>query len=124
METHQTVNRLLIDEGEKIHVAARRTFDGDIRRHFAGVVTRISHTALRADGYTFIFDGFTGQFTRRPEVRTRIISVLDANLIIKVIPRTVDVSKVRYRLSPERRLIMTDDGDFTMDIEEYNFKQG
>lgn len=111
---------LLLDKGEKVHVATRRGFDGDIRRHFAGTVTRVSATAIRIEGYAFVFDAGTGQFNRRPEVRTRVASLVDANLIVKIIPREVDLSKLRYRLSAERRLVVTDEDSFTMDIDEYN----
>jgi hypothetical protein len=124
MDVQTTNTKPLLDEGEKIHVAARRDFEGDTRRHFVGTVTRVSHNAARADGYTFIFDNFKGQFSKRPEIRTRIISFVDANLIIRVLPPSVEISNVRYQLSSDRRLIMTDGGDFKMDIEEYNFKHG
>jgi len=47
---------MIINKGEKLHVMRRRGFDGDLRRHFAGIVTESEDTTVRLQGYAFIYD--------------------------------------------------------------------
>ena len=58
------------------------------------------------------------QFERRPELRTRIISLTDGNLIINLLPPETDVAKVRYEMLGDR-LLVTDVEDLRLDIDEF-----
>ncbi len=111
---------MLLSEGEKVHVIARRLFDSDLRRHFVGEVKAVKETSFRVQGYAFIFDAGTGKYVRRPDRRTRVISLVDASNVIVVLPPEVDLEQVRYEISYERRLMLTDDAGFQMDINEFN----
>jgi len=111
---------MLLSEGEKVHVIARRLFDGDLRRHFIGAVKAVEETCVRLEGYAFVFDAGTGQYVKRPDRRIRIISLVDASNAIVVIPPEVNLEQIRYDISYERRLMLTDDAGFQMDINEFN----
>lgn len=110
---------MLLNIGEKVHIISRRAFEGDLRRHFVGEIMGISDTAVRVNGYSFIFHEGVGEFQRKPELRVRIFSLIDARIIINVIPRSSEIGKVTYRLSKENNLIATDGEHFQLDINEF-----
>lgn len=110
---------MLLDIGENIHVITRRCFEDDLRRHFVGEVKTISETAVRAEGYVFVFNTVKNEYIRRDAVRTRIISIVDGGNIINVLPQGILLKNLRYRQSKENRLILTDDASFELDINEF-----
>jgi hypothetical protein len=110
---------MLINPGDKVHIIARRNFDGDLRRHFAGEVVNVTDVAISAVGYTFVFNARKNQYIRRPEQRNRIFSLIDSNNIINIIPKDANIEKVMYKMSPERQLVVTDDKTFSLNIDEF-----
>jgi hypothetical protein len=43
---------VVLEEGEKVHVIARRFFEDDLRRHFVGEVQAVTESAVRLEGTT------------------------------------------------------------------------
>ena len=112
---------MLLARGEKIHVIHRRLFERDIRRHFVGEVEEYEHGLARAVGYVFVIDDPTENlFRKRPERRTRIISLNDGNVLVNVLPATVDLEALRYE-SKGRDLFVTDGSDWHLDIKEFGW---
>ena len=109
----------VIRVGEKIHVAERRRFELDLRRHFIGEVIATAGTLIRARGYVFVLNSGTGVFDRKPEVRTRLFSAVDSNNTINILADSVDIDGVRYTNDKNRRLIVTDGQEFSLDINEF-----
>ena len=109
----------LIDVGEKIHIITRRIFDGDLRRHFSGTVRAIDGATVRAQGYTFVFNANANEYRRRPEVRTRIFGLSDAQLIVNVIHPETILENMVYVVRNDR-LVVTDGGKFTLDVNEFS----
>jgi len=109
----------MIRPGEKIHVVERRRFESDVRRHFVGTVQEVSESLIRAIGFAFVFDTAAGSFVKRCEVRTRIISLCDADNIINVLPAGLDPERATYTLDSDRRLILTDEQELHLDINEF-----
>lgn len=110
----------VVKTGDKLHVITRRGFDGDIRRHFVGEVLEFEDGMARVRGYTFLYDQFRNEFVRRPELRTRILGLGDSGHVINVLPDEVEIERLRYTHSEERRLIVTDGRSFTLDINEFS----
>ncbi len=114
---------MLLKEGDKIHVIARRMFETDLRRHFLGQVEAVTENAVRVAGYAFIWDSSKNQFIRRPEWRFRIISLTDSGNIINVLPQDVILEEVSYKFSKEKGLFITDYSEsFSLDINEFGGK--
>ena len=111
---------MILEPGTKLHVITRRNFEEDLRRHFAGEVMRATDMTAMVRGYAFVFSTTRNEFTRRPERRTRVISLADAGNIINVIPRDVDLEALTYAYSENRRLTVTDGKDFLLDINEFS----
>jgi hypothetical protein len=116
-------NKLLLEIGEKVHIMIKRAFVGDIRRHFVGEIKKVDDNAIRVEGFVFIFDDGSNEYLRKPEIRTRIFSLIDARIIINIIPSSTVIEKVTYRLSEDDRLEATDGENFQLDINEFGTKR-
>ena len=113
---------MILKKGEKIHVVERRFFEGDARRHFVGEVLESNDTVLRASGYVFVCDRIKNEFVRKAELRERVISMVDARLVINIISPETQLDKVHYVTLTEKvhnRLIVTDDSKFSLDVHEF-----
>jgi hypothetical protein len=112
---------MLLTKGEKIHVVHRRLFDKDIRRHFIGEVEDYENGIIRALGHVFVIeDAKENVFRKRPEWRTRIISLNAESVFVNVIPPAVDLERIAY----ENRgpcLRVTDGSDWHLDIKEFGW---
>ena len=114
---------MIIKPGDKLHVITRRAFAEDIRRHFVGEVFGATEAAVLAKGYDFVLSTARNEFFRRPERRTRIVSLIDAGNVINVIPRDVNLDSLTYRYTDSHRLVVTDGDSFQLDINEFGSAQ-
>jgi hypothetical protein len=107
-----------IQVGDKFHIITRRRFESDLRRHFAGEVVAVTgeHQMLR--GYTFVFESGKNEFTKRPEIRTRLFDLGQEGFIVNKLPTQVDIPSLRYCVI-DKHLVMTDDDTFVLDINEF-----
>ena len=113
----------MINKGEKVFIITRRLFDGDLRRHFVGEVQEVTSVAMRVQGYAFVFDDGTKQFVRREGLRIRIFSLIDAGLVINILPSQVQVEDIRYKWDDENRRIISDEKAFRMNISEFSLNR-
>lgn len=109
---------MLIEIGERVHIIERRRFDTDVRRHFFGVVDRVEGLAIRTTGYSFVYDPSATTFVRHDALRTRVIP-LTSDLIVTIAPPGTSPEDVRYDFSEAGKLTVTDDGTFSLDINEF-----
>ena len=73
---------------------------------------------IRASGYVFAIDENQGHnFTRRPDKRSRILSLNDGSLIVNVIPLLVNIESVVYE--HHNGSLRVTDGKWAMDIKEF-----
>ena len=108
---------MILEKGEKIHIITRRSFDGELRRHFAGTaISDVEQGVLRVEGYAFIFNANTNQYEKRIGLRTRIFSLVDGRHVVNVLPAAVDIEKVYYAKKEEGHLVVTDGGEFKLEI--------
>ncbi|MBN2103481.1 hypothetical protein JW835_05510 [bacterium] len=110
---------MLMHPGDKLHIIARRRFETDLRRHFVGEVQTVEQNAIRAKGYVFIFDHASNHFIKKAEPHTRIFSLIDAGIIINVLPSETNIDDVHYQLSAENHMVVTDGNLFHLDIQEF-----
>lgn len=115
------MNTALLSPGEKIHVMHRRRFDKDVRRHFVGQVESYEPGLARASGYVFVIDDLSKHlFVKRPDRRTKLIPILSGDVIVNVLPETVDVERVVYELK-DRSLVVTDGQAWCMEVKEFGW---
>jgi len=109
---------MILRKGEKIHVVHRRFFEKEARRHFIGVVEEYDPVGLaRVAGHIFTVDRAKYAFVRRPEKRVRIISLVSGNVLVNVIPDTVNLDRITYH-QEKKAVRVTDGSDWHLDLSE------
>jgi len=109
---------MILKAGEKVHVIHRRNFEREAHRHFAGVVEAYESGVARVSGHVFTVDPTKFAFIRRPEKRTRLISVSSGEVLVNILPDSVDLEKVTYK-QENKGVRVTDGSDWHLDISEF-----
>jgi hypothetical protein len=108
---------MILKKGEKIHVIHRRLFETEARRHFLGVVEDYEGGVARVTGNVFAVDRSKYVFVRRPEKRTRLISIVSGDLLINILPPEVNLEEVFYKV--ENKVTRVTDGkNWHLDLSE------
>lgn len=110
---------MILSKGEKVFIITRRLFHWDLRRHFVGEVQAETETTIRVQGFAFIFDETSNQFIRRDDQRIRIFPLLDAGIVINVLPNEVKIEDIHYKTDEKNRRVITDDKLFSMNVSEF-----
>jgi hypothetical protein len=110
---------MVLKQGEKVHVIIRREFEADLRRHFIGEIKEAGDSVVRVEGYAFLYDPRSAQYVRKPELRVRVVSLMDARNIVNVIPKSTKIDKVIYSTASDGNMVVTDEGDFNLEISEF-----
>jgi hypothetical protein len=120
-ENKQTMKSTLLSRGEKIHVMHLRRFEKDVRRHFVGEVKGYEQGVARASGYVFVIDDLSQHlFVKRPDRRTKFVPIGSGDVIVNIIPETVDLEQVAYELK-DRSLVVTDGSAWSMEVKEFGW---
>lgn len=112
---------MILQKGEKIHVVLRRHLEKEPQRHFAGTVEAYENGVARVTGHVFAVDLVKAVFFRRPELRTRIISLVSGDALVNVLPPSVDLEKIVYK-QENKSLRVTDGSDWHLDISDLAWK--
>lgn len=108
---------MILRKGEKIHVIHRRLLEKESHRHFVGIVEDYRDGLARVSGYVYTVDRVRFIFIRRPEKRTRIISLLSGDLLVNVLPADVNLEKIVYRQEKDA-VRVTDGSGWHLDLSE------
>lgn len=106
---------MILNSGEYIHIIHRQLFPEDVRRHFVGTIESHEGSLVRVKGYLFAMDAKRNEFVRRPQMRTRIISLND-RVIVNILPAHVQIERINYKHQPNADIVMTDGTDWHLDI--------
>ena len=112
---------MILNPGEKIHAIHRRHLAHEPQRHFIGVVEACESGVARVTGHVWVVDSTKFCFIRRPELRTRIISLVSGDVLLNVIPASVNLEKVVYLQEP-KSVRVTDGGDWHLDLSELTWQ--
>jgi hypothetical protein len=113
------MNKPVINNGEIVHVLHR--FEKEVKRHFIGEVEGIEPGVVRVSGYVFVVDDpHTHQFVKRPDRRVKLVPLTDGELLINVLPASVNLEDLRYE-DRNHRLYLTDGKKWQMDLKEYGW---
>jgi hypothetical protein len=108
---------MVLQNGEKVHIIHRRQFEKDPHRHFIGVVDAYENGIARVTGNIFTVDMVKFSFFRRPEQRTRIIGLGSGEVLVNVLPPSVDLAKIIYK-QEKKSVRVTDGSDWYLDISD------
>ena len=111
------MKREILTAGEKVHLIQRRQLEKEPHRHFIGVVDAYDSGVVRVTGHIYTVDTATFRFFRRPEARTRIISASSGDVLINVLPPSVDLEKIIYK-QEKKALRISDGSAWHLDISE------
>lgn len=108
---------MVLEKGEKIHVIHRRYFQAEARRHFVGVVDEYDGGVARVTGFVYTVDRTKFAFVKRPERRTRIVSLVSGDVFINILPTEVDIDNIMYQ-QENKTVRVTDGSDWHLDLSE------
>ncbi len=109
---------MILHKHEKVHVIHRRRFEKDPHRHFVGVVDFYEDGLARVTGHVYTVDPVKFSYFRRPDKRTRIISLVSGDILVNVLPADVNLEKVIYK-QEAKSVRVTDGSDWHLDISEF-----
>jgi hypothetical protein len=107
---------MILQIGEKVLVIHRQLFERDAKRHFIGTVEQCEGSLARVKGYLFALDATSNEFVKRPSLRTRIIAMDDAAVIVNVLPDNVQIEKVAYSHESGGDTLVTDGSEWRLDL--------
>jgi hypothetical protein len=108
----------VLSAGEKIHIIHRRHLEKEPHRHFVGLVEAYEAGIARVTGHIFTVDPVRFEFIRRPNPRTRIVSLLSGDILVNIIPPAVDLDKVTYQ-QEAKAVRVTDGSNWHLDLSEF-----
>jgi hypothetical protein len=118
MAVAQQMKQEILKVGEKVHVIHRRNFEKEPHRHFVGVVDAYENGVARVTGHVFAVDRVKSKFVRRPELRTRLISIVSGEILLNVLPASVNLERIQYQ-QESKAVRVTDGSDWHLDISEF-----
>jgi hypothetical protein len=111
---------MILQKSEKVHIIHRRMYEKDNHRHFIGVVDAYEQGVARVTGHVYTVDQTKFTFIKRQELRTRLVSVVSGDILLNVLPPSVDLDKIVYK--QERKAVrVTDGSDWFLDLSEYSW---
>jgi hypothetical protein len=111
---------MILQKGEKVHIIHRRLYDKDNHRHFIGVVDAYEQGVARVTGHVYTVDLSKFTFMKRVEIRTRLVSIVSGDILVNIIPPSVDLEKVVY--TQERKAVrVTDGSNWYLDLSEHSW---
>ena len=72
----------MLEQGEKLLIVHRRLFEKDNPRFFVGEVQVYEAGIAKVKGYTFVKDLFTGNFTKKLELRTKLLAIASGTFLV------------------------------------------
>lgn len=107
----------ILTPGEKVHIIHRRYLEKEPHRHFVGTVDVYERGVARVTGHLFTVDPIRFEFFRRPEKRTRLVSLLSGDVLMNIIPPAVDLDRITYQ-QEAKALRVTDGSNWHLDLSE------
>jgi hypothetical protein len=107
----------ILSAGEKVHIIHRRDLEKEPHRHFIGTVDVYEGGIARVTGHLFTVDPIRFEFFRRPERRTRLVSLLSGDVLVNIIPSMVDLERITYQ-QEAKALRVTDGSNWHLDLSE------
>lgn len=111
---------MLLSPGDKLLIAHRRLYEGDLPRLFAGTVVAYESGLVKLAGYSWVREPMRGELRKKSDLRTKILSIASAGLICYELPSTLDIERLELTPGRQHQVILTDGAGFTMDLTDRN----
>ena len=109
---------MILRSGDKILVAHRRLFSEDHPRYFTGEVEHYENGLAVVSGYTWLREPFRGELLRKPDRRTKVLSLTSGTLLFYKLDSETNLESLRMETGEQGECMLTDGGDLRMDLTE------
>jgi hypothetical protein len=107
----------MLREGDKVLVAHRRLFPGDVAHYFVGQVDDYQDGIVKVTGDSYVRDPYTGSMVEKTEPRTKLLSLASGTLIVYQLPADTAIDAMAFTWA-HGRLSASDGRGFTMNLGE------
>jgi hypothetical protein len=111
---------MLLAAGDKVLVAHRRLYEADHPRLFVGTVVAYEAGFVKIEGWSWVREPVRGEIRKKPDRRTKLISIASPALICYQLPQAVDIERLELKPGPQNQVVFTDGADFSMDLTDRN----
>lgn len=109
---------MILNQGDKVLVIHRRIFEGDKSRFFIGITEEYDQGVAKIKGNTFASNPHTTEVIRKPEERTKLISISSGTLFVYLLPPSTDLEKLRFITDPNGSFHLKEGDRAIMDLSE------
>lgn len=109
---------MILERGSKLLVVHRRLFESDRARYFIGTVDDFDATIARVTGYSWTQNLLDGQFSRKEDERSKLVSLASDGLILYCLHPAAKLASLEFETTPQGRVYLTDGGTLRMDLTE------
>ena len=108
----------MLETGDRLLIAHRRLFADDHPRFFVGTVESYDAGVVLVAGHSWVRDPFSGDCVRKPDLRTKVISLVSGSILVYRLPRDLNVDELRMEHGGDNELVLTDGDKLHMDLTE------
>ena len=110
---------MIVETGDKVHIAYRPLFARQTQRHFIGEITEADGALCRILGYSIVYDIRAALYVRRQELRTTIVDLSESGYIVNLLDGDVDIEEIVYEKQDGVGLVATDGKGFMLELHEF-----
>jgi hypothetical protein len=107
----------MLTTGDKVLVAHRRLFRGDVAHSFAGLVGACKDGLVKVTGHSYVRDPVTGDMLEKSEPRTKVLALASGTLLVYHLPDAVDLDGLEFTWA-DGELSASDGKGFAMNLGE------
>jgi hypothetical protein len=107
----------MLEVGTKLLISHRRLFEKDQPRCFVGEVSAYSAGIVKVTGYSFVRDPLRGDFIRKNDPRTKIISITSGAFLVYQLPDETDIECLTFE-PHDADILLTDGKTLRMNMTE------
>ncbi len=85
---------MMLESGDMVLISQRRLFEGDEDRYFIGRTIVCEGPLIKAEGYSFVRGLSSGHIIKKPEKRTKVLSLSSLGQIVYQLPNDIDLEFV------------------------------
>lgn len=109
---------MIVEKGDKLLVTHRRLFAEDQPRFFVGVVEEYEDGLAAVTGHSFVREPVRGDLVRKPDQRTKLVSIASGNVLVYLLPSATALEELRAEHGPDGSVVLTDGAGLCMDLTD------
>ena len=111
---------MILKPGDKVLIVHRRLFESDRGRFFLGTIEEYEDGVASVTGYTIVRESLDGQYLRKDDLRTKIVSMASGTFIVYRLASEFAVEQAQIE-PRDNRLMLLDGRGFEMNLSEHGY---